>query len=95
MLSCVSVSWGGAERWGGGGEGGGGGGGGGAGLGGGGGGWGYEVNSYLSQFVLKSIHSQFGQFVLKNIFFDQFVLIWPTCTHLDQFVLILVNSFSR
>ena len=78
---------------------GGGGGGGGEGvLGWGGGqGAGYEVNSDLSQFALILFNSYtfFGQFALNNIFFGQFVLIWSTRTHLGQFVLVLVNSFSR
>ena len=50
------------------------------------------VNSYSSQFVLKSIRTHFGQFVLKILVnsysFGQFVLMS------GQFVLILVNSYS-
>ena len=49
---------------------------------------GYEVNSYISQFVLKSIRTHFGQFVF---IFGQFVLI----IKLSQFVLISVNSYFK
>ena len=48
-----------------------------------------------SQFVLKSIRSHFGQFVLKFFFLGQFVLLCSTCTHLSirphfgQFILML------
>ena len=46
-----------------------------------------------SQFVLKSIRTHFGQFVLKILVnsysFGQFVLMS------GQFVLILVNSYSN
>ena len=48
----------------------------------------YGVNSYSSQFVLKSIRTHFGQFVLN---------FWSIRTHLvkfSQLVLILVNSYS-
>ena len=52
----------------------------------------FPVNSYSSQFVLKSIRTHFGQFVLKILVnsysFGQFVLMS------GQFVLILVNSYS-
>ena len=52
----------------------------------------FPVNSYSSQFVLKSIRKHFGQFVLKLLVnsysFGQFVLMF------GQFVLILVNSYS-
>ena len=52
----------------------------------------FPVNSYSSQFVLKSICTHFGQFVLKILVnsysFGQFVLMS------GQFVLILVNSYS-
>ena len=52
----------------------------------------FPVNSYSSQFVLKSIRTHFGQFVLKILVnsysIGQFVLMS------GQFVLILVNSFS-
>ena len=52
----------------------------------------FPVNSYSSQFVLKSIRTPFGQFVLKILVnsysFGQFVLMS------GQFVLILVNSYS-
>ena len=54
---------------------------------------GFPVNSYSSQFVLKSIRTHFGQFVLKILVnsysFGQFVLMS------GQFVLILVNSYSN
>ena len=60
----------------------------------------------LCQFVLKSIRTHFGQFVLKMLVnsysFGQFVLIWSIRTHVwsvrthfGQFVLILVNSYSN
>ena len=64
-------------------------------------------NMVQSQFVLKSIRTQvnsfsfwstysfFGQFVLIEFFFGQFVLIWSIRTHFGQLVLILVNSFSH
>ena len=60
---------------------------------------GFPVNSYSSQFVLKSIRTHFGQFVLKILVnsysFGQFVLMsWSIRTHFGQFVLILVNSYS-
>ena len=49
---------------------------------------GYGVNSYASQFVLKSIRTHFGQIVLS---------FWSIRTHLvifSQLVLILVDSYS-
>ena len=52
----------------------------------------FFYNSYSSQFVLKSIRTHFGQFVLKILVnsysFDQFVLMS------GQFLLILVDSYS-
>ena len=52
----------------------------------------FPVNSYSSQFVLKSVRTLFGQFVLKIVVnsysFGQFVLTS------GQFVLILVDSYS-
>ena len=48
----------------------------------------YAVNSYSSQFVLMSIRTHFGQFVLS---------FWSIRTHpikFSQLVLILVDSYS-
>ena len=49
---------------------------------------GYGVNSYSSQFVLKSIRTHFGQFVLS------FRSIRTHLVKFSQLVLILVDSFS-
>ena len=54
--------------------------------------------SYSSQFVLKSIRTHFGVFVLNNLVssysFGQIVLmVWSTHTHIGQFILILVNLY--
>ena len=48
----------------------------------------YGVNSYSSQFVLKSIRTHFGQFVLS------FRSIRTHLLKFSQLVLILVNSYS-
>ena len=49
---------------------------------------GYGVNSYSSQFVLKSIRTHFGQFVLS------FRSIRTHVIKFSQLVLILVDSYS-
>ena len=48
----------------------------------------YGVNSYSSQFVLKSIRTHFGQFVLS------FRSIRTHLIKFSQLVLILVDSYS-
>ena len=50
--------------------------------------FGYGVNSYSSQFVLKSIRTHFGQFVLS------FRSIRTNLIKFSQLVLILVDSYS-
>ena len=48
----------------------------------------YGVNSYSSQFVLKSIRTHFGQFVLS------FRSIRTHLIKFSQLVLILIDSYS-
>ena len=50
--------------------------------------YGYVVNSYSSQFELKSIRTHFGQFVLS------FRSIRTHLVKFSQLVLILVDSYS-
>ena len=62
-------------------------------------GWGKTPAGALSQLVLKSIRSPFGQRTHpfgQFVSFGQFLLIVrSTCTHSGQLVLILVNLYSR